>query len=254
MSNSPLVNYTMISPNKTKNRKHAIDRITPHVYVGQVSVERAGDGFAKAERLASCNYAIGSDGRIALIVDEKDRSWCSSNQSNDDRAVTIECASDSADPYAVNSKVYSKLVDLCADICKRNGKKKLLWFADKDKSLKYTPKSDEMIITVHRWFANKACPGEYLYSRMGDIASRVNAILNPPKPSPKAPQTKSSKFKVKVIVSSLNIRKGTGILNKKVGVVKKDEVYTIVEVKGNWGKLKSGAGYINISSKYCKRV
>ena len=65
------------------------------------------------------------------------------------------------------------------DICKRNGKTKLLWFADKNKALNYNPAADEMVLTVHRWFKNKACPGNWMYSRMGDLAEKVTAKLNP---------------------------------------------------------------------------
>lgn len=92
-----------------------------------------------------------------MYVEEEDRSWCSSSGSNDNRAVTIECASDTTAPYAMNDKVYATLMELCVDICKRNGKSKLIWLGDKDKTLAYSPKSDEMLITVHRWFANKSC-------------------------------------------------------------------------------------------------
>lgn len=174
-TNSPLVDYTRISPNKTVNRSHVIDTITIHCYVGQVSVENAGAWFAKTTTAASCNYVIGSDGRIGLIVEEKDRSWCSSNKENDHRAITIECASDKTHPYAVNAAVYESLIDLCADICKRNGIKQLLWKGDK--SLIGQIQLQNM--TVHRWFKNKACPGDYLYSRHSEIAAKVNAILNP---------------------------------------------------------------------------
>lgn len=178
MSNSSLVSYTKISPNKTVNRNHKIDTITPHCVVGQLSVETIGSVFTSSSAQASSNYGIGSDGRIGMYVEEKDRSWCSSNAANDHRAVTIECASDTKDPYAINDKVFKSLINLCVDICKRNGKNKLIWFGDKAKTLAYTPKSNEMLITVHRWFANKACPGDYIYNRLGQIAAEVTKILN----------------------------------------------------------------------------
>lgn len=174
MSNSSLVSYTKISPNKTSPRNHVIDTITIHVYVGQASVESMGAWFAETSARCSCNYAIGADGRIALIVDEKDRSWCSSSGSNDHRAITIECASDRTDPYAINDKVYKSLINLCADICKRNGIKELKWKADKS----LIGQVDKQNMTVHRWFApNKACPGAYVYNRLGQIAKDVNAKL-----------------------------------------------------------------------------
>ena len=177
MSNSKLVSYTKLSPNNSGRRTHSIDRITPHCVVGQLSVETLGSLFARSSYNASCNYAIGSDGRVALIVDEGQRSWCSSSNANDQRAVTIECASDKTSPYAFNTTVYNKLVDLCVDICRRNGKTKLLWISDKAKALAYEPKSGEMLLTVHRWWANKSCPGPWMMDRMGDLAAKVTARL-----------------------------------------------------------------------------
>lgn len=177
MSNSPLVVYTKLSPNHSGQRTHGIDRITPHCVVGQLSCERICDCFP-AGRGASCNYGIGTDGRISLCVEEKNRSWCSSSNANDQRAVTIECSSDKTAPYAMTDAVYAALIDLCTDICKRNGKKKLLWFGDKDKTLAYEPKADEMIITVHRWFANKSCPGNWMYERMNELAEKVTQRLS----------------------------------------------------------------------------
>ena len=174
MSNSPLVDYIKISPNKTSPRNHKIDTITIHCVVGQCSVETLGDIFASTSHEASSNYGIGSDGRIGMYVEEKDRSWCSSNAANDHRAITIECASDKTHPYAINDKVYKSLIELLVDICKRNGIPELKWKADK--SLIGQP--DKQNMTVHRWFANKSCPGDYIYNRLGQIASEVNAKLN----------------------------------------------------------------------------
>ena len=176
-TNSSLVEFTRLSPNHSGQRTHAIDRITPHCVVGQCSVETLGSIFAPTSKQASCNYGIGSDGRVGMYVEEKNRSWCSSSNANDQRAVTIECASDTTEPYAFRDVVYQKLIMLCSDICRRNGKKKLIWFGDKEKTLNYSPKGDEMILTVHRWFANKSCPGNWMYARMGDLAAKVTAQL-----------------------------------------------------------------------------
>ena len=176
-TNSSLVSYTKLSPNHSGQRTHSIDRITPHCVVGQCSVETLGNIFLPTSRQASCNYGIGVDGRVGMYVEEKNRSWCSSSNANDQRAVTIECASDTTEPYAFNDVVYNRLVELCTDICRRNGKTKLLWLGDKTKTLNYTPASDEMVLTVHRWFANKSCPGNWMYARMGDLASKVTAAL-----------------------------------------------------------------------------
>lgn len=176
-TNSSLVSYTKLSPNHSGQRTHSIDRITPHCVVGQCSVETLGSIFLPTSRQASCNYGIGVDGRVGMYVEEKNRSWCSSSSANDQRAITIECASDTTEPYAFKDVVYQKLITLCVDICKRNGKKKLLWLGDKDKTLSYESKSDEMVLTVHRWFANKSCPGNWMYARMGDLAEKVTAQL-----------------------------------------------------------------------------
>ena len=176
-SNSSLVAYTLLSPNHSGLRTEQIDRISPHCVVGQCTAEGLGDWFHKSSTKASSNYGIDKNGRIGLYVEEKNRSWCTSSNANDQRAVTIECASDKAEPYAMHQVVYDRLVDLCEDICRRNGKKKLLWFGDKNKSLNYQPKADEMLITVHRWFANKSCPGDWLYARLGDLAAKVTSRL-----------------------------------------------------------------------------
>lgn len=185
MSNSPLVVHTRISPNKTVNRKNAIDRISPHCVVGQVTAESLGSWFANDSVDASSNYGIDKNGRVGMYVEEKDRSWCTSSSANDHRAVTIECASDTTHPYAMKDVVYEKLIELCVDICKRNGKTKLLWIADKDRALNYKLAPDEMLITVHCWFAVKSCPGDWLYERLGDLAAKVTTQLNHKEETPK---------------------------------------------------------------------
>lgn len=173
-TNSPLVDYTKLSPNHSGLRNHEIDTITIHCVVGQVTVERLGEIFAPETKQASSNYGIGFDGRIGMYVEEKNRSWCSSSASNDNRAVTIEVASDTAHPYAVTDEAYDALIELVADICKRNGIKKLLWKGDKS----LIGQVDKQNMTVHRWFASKACPGDYLYNRHGEIAEKVNEKLS----------------------------------------------------------------------------
>lgn len=178
MSNSSLVSYTNLSPNNSGQRTDAIDRITPHCVVGQWTAKEICDFFSDPSREVSSNYGIGTDGEIGLSVDESVRSWCSSSNANDQRAITIECASDREHPYTMNDKVYQSLIDLSVDICRRHGKTKLLWFGDKDKSLDYSPKADEMVITVHRWFTEKFCPGDWLYSRLGDVAKQVTDRLS----------------------------------------------------------------------------
>ena len=209
-TNSPLTAYTKLSPNHSGQRTHSIDRITPHCVVGQCTAESLGDWFAKSSTQASSNYGIDKDGRVGLYVEEKNRSWCSSSSANDQRAITIECASDASEPYAFRDVVYQTLIKLCVDICQRNGKKKLLWLGDKDKTLAYTPAPDEMILTVHRWFANKSCPGNWMYARMGDLASKVTATLGGSSAQPDATAEKpaSGYYRVRKDWSDSKSQKG----------------------------------------------
>ena len=174
-TNSPLIQYTKISPNKTAPRKHNIDTITIHCMAGNLSVETCGNLFASPSRKASSNYGIGSDGRIALYVEEKDRSWCSSNSANDHRAVTIEVANDGgADTgWHVSDQAMASLIELTADICRRNHINELRWKADPS----LIGQVDQQNMTVHRWFAAKACPGDYLYRMHSYIADTVNRKL-----------------------------------------------------------------------------
>lgn len=174
MSNSQLVDYTRISPNKNSPRNHKIDTITIHCVVGQCTVETLGNIFAPTSRQASSNYGVGTDGKIGMYVEEKDRSWCSSNAANDNRAVTIEVASDTKHPYAVNDRAFAALLDLVTDICKRNGIKKLVWSTKKADRVNH---KNGCNMTVHRDYANKSCPGDYLYNRHGEIAAEVNRRL-----------------------------------------------------------------------------
>lgn len=174
MSNSPLVDYTRISPNKNNPRNHKIDTITIHCVVGQCTVETLGNIFAPTSRQASSNYGVGTDGKIGMYVEEKDRSWCSSNAANDNRAVTIEVASDTKHPYAVNDRAFAALLDLVTDICKRNGIKKLVWSTKKADRVNH---KNGCNMTVHRDYANKSCPGDYLYNRHREIAAEVNRRL-----------------------------------------------------------------------------
>lgn len=174
MSNSPLVDYTRISPNKNSPRNHKIDTVTIHCVVGQCTVETLGNIFAPTSRQASSNYGVGTDGKIGMYVEEKDRSWCSSNAANDNRAVTIEVASDTKHPYTVNDRAFAALLDLVTDICKRNGIKKLVWSTKKADRVNH---KNGCNMTVHRDYANKSCPGDYLYNRHGEIAAEVNRRL-----------------------------------------------------------------------------
>jgi hypothetical protein len=247
MSNSPLVKYTKISPNKTAPRNHAIDTITIHCMAGNCSVETCGEIFAPTSRQASSNYGIGGDGRVGMYVEEKDRSWCTSSASNDNRAVTIEVANDGGAEtgWHVSDKALAALIDLCADVCKRNGINRLLWRPDKN-----NPGN----MTVHRWFAAKSCPGDYLYGKHGYIADEVNKRLA----MTEAPVLSSGSFIIRVTAAALNIRKGAGTNYAVSGTIRDRGTYTVVETspgagasKG-WGRLKSGVGWISLD--YVERI
>lgn len=210
-----MVDFTKISPNKTSPRNHVIDTITIHCVVGQLSVESLGAGFATTARNASSNYGIGYDGRIGMYVEEKDRSWCSSNRNNDNRAITIEVASDNTYPYAVNEAAYKSLINLLVDICQRNNIKNLLW--QNDKSL--IGQIDKQNMTVHRWFANTECPGEYLYSRHTQIASEVNARLGSDKKTESSDKENSNKTDTSNYTKIAGISKATA--EQMVAYIKK---------------------------------
>ncbi len=271
-TNSSLATVRMISPNRTPNRNHAIDTITIHCFVGQVTAKRGCEVFQPSSKEASCNYVVGYDGSIGLCVEEKDRSWCTggyktvngvktpirvngiSGKSNDYQAVTIEVASDATHPYAITEKAMAALIELCADICQRNGIKKLLWKGDKN----LVGRVDQQNLTVHRWFANKACPGDYIYERLPDIAAKVNAKLGASGTSqaPAAPVSKVP-YKVRITATDLRIRQSPSTDSAIVQKAIAPGVYTIVsEATGKgatlWGKLKSGLGWVSLD--YCKKI
>lgn len=178
MSNSPLATYTRITKNKTTMSSKTINRISIHCFVGQVTAQQGVDYFATTDRQASANYVVGYDGSIGLSVDEKDRSWCTSSAENDKQAITIEVASESNHPYKVTDAAYNALLNLVTDICQRNGKTKVIWNSNKTQALAYQPAANEIVLTVHRWYANKACPGDYLFNKHGEIATTVTERLS----------------------------------------------------------------------------
>ncbi|NCC07451.1 MAG: cell division protein [Clostridia bacterium] len=229
-TNSPLVNYTKLSPNNSGLRNHCIDTITIHCVVGQCSVETLGNIFAPESRQASSNYGVGVDGRIGLYCEEKNRSWCSSSASNDHRAITIEVASDTTHPYAVNAKAYAALIDLVTDICKRNGIKQLLWKGDKS----LIGQVDKQNMTVHRWFANKSCPGDYLYNRHGEIAAEVNKRLN----AAVTPEKPASGVLYRVQVGAYSVR---GNADAQLAKVKAAGFDTYMVQVGGLFKIQVGA-------------
>ena len=199
MSNSKLVDYVKLSPNCTKPRNNSIKKITIHMMAGNCSVETCGDIFARESRKASSNYGIDSKGRVGLYVNESDRSWCSGSRDNDHQAITIEVANDGGSPeWHVSDKAMNKLIELCIDICKRNGIKKINFTGDKSGNL-----------TMHKWFQNTSCPGKYLESKFPYIANEVNKALG-------VATTPKKKEDDKVTVELLVLRKGENKGNEQI--------------------------------------
>lgn len=274
MGNSLLVDFVLISPNSDP-RLNQIKKITIHQMAGNLSVETCGNIFADPSREASANYGIDSNGRVGLYVEEHNRSWCSSNSSNDHQAITIEVANDGGAPnWHVSDKALNKLIDLCVDICQRNGIKQLNDTGDASGNL-----------TRHNMFAATVCPGPYLESKFPWIAEQVNKRLGQPvtlyrvrknwanaasqigaytnldnakKACDSAGKSYyvfnengnvvypvvNQNYRVKVMADALNIRSGPGTQYKINGCIRDCGVYTIVEMQGNWGLLKSGQGWI----------
>ena len=253
MTNSSLVSFTKLSPNNSGLRKQPIDTITIHCVVGHCSLKSLGNVFASSSRQASSNYGIDDHGNVGMYCEEKKCSWCTSSSANDQRAVTIEVASDSIHPYAITDHALQGLIELCVDICKRNGIPKIIW--KNDKSLIGKPKQQNL--TVHRWFANKSCPGDYIFNKLGYIANEVNKLLENNPGVDKTPDLSIfTPYLIQVVPSVLNYRKGPGTNNAIVGQIKHNEVFTIIEEADGlgalkWGKLKSEVGWISLD--FCQR-
>lgn len=254
---SSLAKYVKLSPNCSKPRKNNIDTISIHVFDGNLPIEKMisiSRFTVYSTKNTSCNYCIDSDGQIGGVVDENNRSWCTSSSSNDNRAITIEVANDGGKStgYHVSDKAIDALIALLIDICKRHNIKKLLW--RNDKSLIGQTKLQNM--TVHRWFANKECPGSYLLNKHTEIATKVNEDLGLKNTNPAISYEEGEKeplpdtsFKVKVEVRDLRIRNKPGAQKTKIVGFIKPGIYTITKTAiapgaKEWGKLKSGAGYI----------
>ena len=221
MVKSSLAKVVVESPNRSSPRMSKIDTITIHCMAGNLSVESCGALFAKSSRKASSNYGVGSDGRIACYVGEEDRSWCSSNRANDNRAITIEVANDGgADTgWHVSDKAYKSLISLLVDICKRNNIAKLVWSNSKSDRVNH---KNGCNMTVHRDFANKSCPGDYLYSLQNKIANEVNSLLGVVK------EAKPANKLYRVQVGSYSVKKNAINMQNKLKSYGIDSI--IVEV------------------------
>jgi hypothetical protein len=167
MSNSSLVNMTMLSPNHSGHRNQPITKIAIHHTAGSISAATIGQIFRPTSRQASCNYGIGNDNKIVLCVDETNRSWCTSSSWCDNRAVTIEVAnSANGGNWPVSDRTLATLIDLVTDICRRNGIINCTYTGGK-----------EGVLQKHEWYAATNCPGPYLGSKFPYIAAEVNKRL-----------------------------------------------------------------------------
>lgn len=252
--------YTKLTSNHSGQRKHIIDTITIHCIVGQWTAKQGCDYFANTDRQCSANYVVGKDGSIGLSVEEKNRSWCSggtdkygnpirvngiSGADNDHRAITIEVASDTTHPYAVTDQAYNALVRLVADICKRNGIKKLLWKGDKS----LVGKVSEQNMTVHRWFAQKACPGDYLYNRHAQIAAEVNKLLGNASytPAPPKPPAQKTLYRVRKSWSDTKSQLGAfSVLANAKSLVDKNPGYKVFDESGKVVYEKGGTSTASV--------
>ena len=194
MSNSSLVTYTKISPHKTSPRQDKIRKITIHHMAGNLTVQECGEVFQTRE--ASANYGIDNNCNVGLYVEEKDRAWASGSGDNDHQSVNIELANDQiGGQWHVADKVIAKCIDLCVDICKRNGISKLNFTGNKNGNL-----------TMHCYFASTACPGPYLKTKFKYIADEVNKRLSgvtpapTPAPTPVDPETYQGTFPTEVLL------------------------------------------------------
>ena len=224
MSRSNLVTYTDITSHKSKGRGgRKIDKIFVHHMAGNLTVKQCGNVFKQNQ--ASAHYGINGK-NIGCYVDEKDTAWHCGNWGYNQRSIGIELANDqgASGKWHVSDKTIDTAITLLADICKRNGIKKLKYTGDLSGNL-----------CMHCWVCSTACPGPYLKTKFRYIADEVNKILT----------GKDVPFLVRVTVHDLYIRRGAGTNYKTKGFIKPG-IYTIVETKGEWGRLKSGAGWVCI--------
>lgn len=222
MSKSSLVTYTDITSHKSKGRGgKKIDKIFLHHMAGNLTVKQCGNVFKNNQ--ASAHYGVNGK-NIGQYVDESDTAWHCGNFKYNQRSIGIELANDqgASGKWHVSDKTIETAIELISDICKRNGIKKLNYTGNLKGNL-----------CMHCWVASTACPGTYLRKKFQYIADEVNKIL----------EGKEVPFLVRVTISDLYIRKGPGTSYKKKGFINPG-MYTITKVDGDWGKLKSGAGWI----------
>lgn len=236
--------YIAHSNNYQKGRNgHKICKFTPHIMAGILTGKQcAVNIFQKANRYASANYCIGNDGDIVCNVYEENRAYTSSSRTNDNQAITVEVSNcEIGGQWKISDAAWNSLIKLAVDVCRRYNFR-LVYDGTPNGSL-----------TRHNMFANTTCPGAYLQSKFQELANTVNAMLDgasTPQPTPES--TSNNAYLVKITTDALNIRQGVGTGTPVVGCIRDRGTYTIVETQGNWGKLKSGAGWICLD--YTKRL
>ncbi len=274
---SGLTKVVKLTDNCTKPRNAKISRITPHCIAGKMTAEAALT-FFKNSTNSSANYVIGHGGKIGLSVRETDRAWTTSSGKNDNKAITVEISNSAGAPnWPMSEEAVDAFVALTVDICEYYGFKKVVYYEKpmtiaigEEATEKWitsldVPK-DALLVTLHRWYKNKACPGKWFVKRLPEVVSRINKEIKSTKKEekPATEKAQSSETKVIVTVSALNVRKGPGVDYPITKVLKNDkEVRTIVDKKKGlasrssknmieWGELKSGAGWI--AMKHTKKV
>lgn len=231
MSYSKLTNkYIPASTtNYSKGRAgQKIRKITPHHMAGNLTIEQCGAVFQKANRNASANYGIGTDGRIACYVDEENKAWTSSSPGNDNQAITVEIANngDAKSGWPISDKALDAYMNLCVDICKRHGITKLVYDG--------TPNGNH---TRHNMFASTTCPGPYFQGRMKELTDRINERLTEsPKPNPQ-PKPQPAGFKVGDYVVPIK-----NVDYKGVPLVQYDKKYQILEIDSRGAVLGAVRG------------
>ena len=239
MSESTLATYIHYSPNCTAPRQGTIRGVAIHCTAGGRNLPAQSfadmDRFArKQDNGASCHYIVGGDGSIAQVCKEENRAWCTSNKI-DHQLITIEVASDANGECKCNMAALNALIELLADICQRNGISKLLWQGNKALMGQW----DKQNMVVHRWTANKSCPGDYLYSMHAAIAQAVNNRLGA-----ETAETEDDEMDVSKLISEMTGEQAAALYTKAMTYISAQSEPTWSQTEGHWQKATL-AGLVN---------
>lgn len=203
-------------------------------------------------RYAGCHYFVDKE-RILLIVPENEVCYHANENGRCNISYLKGLKSGS---YVGQANVATIGIEMCVE---KNGSyhpetlKKTKWLI-RHLMNKYKLGLDRVI--RHNDITGKACPGNLLTSASwNNFKAGIPATTGGSSTvSPTTPPTTTGEYRVEITVNSLNIRSGAGVSHSVVGAVKKGQVFTIVQTTNGWGKLKSGAGWINVSSAYVKNL